>query len=675
MTSMPMTGSKSTHREIGRNYVIRIGVDYYPEQWDESLWQKDIDQMAALGVKAVRIGEFAWSRLEPKEGVFDFAWMDKAIKMIADAGMQVILGTPTNCAPLWLYEEHPETLQCERDGSGTKLGIRGHRCQTNPTFRAYAEKIVRAEAERYAGRPEILAWQIDNEVEDSHCTCPSCTKRFQEYVRAKHHTLEELNHDWGTVVWSGEYSSWTQVKPFVTAPQNRSDWFNPAYMLDYERFCSAVTAEYVKFQADIIREYDPKAVITTNSCFGAHLQDFREEYAALDVASYDNYPPLRLPEDPDEVYSNSFALDFVRSFKNENFWIMEQLGGPMGCWMPISRQMEPGMLEGYAMQAVAHGADLLSFFRWRTATTGAEMFCYGLQDHNGRMSRRVRELEQLTHRLEAMPDLDETKPESSVAIVYSHDTGSAFETQYQSEGFDYMTELRAYDEACANLGLDVDIVRDTDSLAGYRLVIVPALAIAHEGFAERLEAFVAEGGRAIVTCRSGVKDENGNCILGEDLPTSLAHVCGCHVEESDAIGNVWQKVRTAEGTELAITQWCDLVTCDTAHTVAAYVGRYYDGAAAITRNGFGRGSCYYAGTFGGKPFCRALVQRAAEDAGLACLAMLPKDVESCVRSGKGGTYRFFFNNTLAHTSFVLDGKSVELGPLEAKVEDGKGAWL
>jgi beta-galactosidase len=653
--------------------VIRIGVDYYPEQWDESLWEKDIADMAALGVKAVRIGEFAWSKLEPEEGVYDFGWMDKAIKMIAGAGMQVIIGTPTNCAPLWLYEEHPETLQCERDGARTKTGIRGHRCQTNKTFRAYVEKIVRAEAKRYAGRPEILAWQIDNEVEDSRCTCPSCTERFQEYVKAKHHTLEQLNRDWGTSVWSGEYSSWTQVKPFVTAAVNRSDWFNPAYMLDYERFCSAMTAEYVKFQADLIREYDPKAVITTNSCFGLHLQDFRDEFRSLDVASYDNYPELRLPKDPETIYSNSFALDFVRGFKNQNFWIMEQLGGPMGCWMPITPQMEPGMLEGYALQAVAHGADLLSFFRWRTATTGAEMFCYGLEDHNGHANRRTRELGALAKRLEKIPGLDRTEPLAQVAIVYSHDAGSAFATQYQSEGFDYMKQLRAFDEACQNLGLGAAVIGEADDLSSYRIVVVPSLAIVHEGFARKLEEFVSQGGQAIITCRSGVKDENGNCILGEDLPTVFRTICGCHVDESDAIGSREQEISWGEKT-LANTSWCDLLVCDTAEPVATYKGRYYDGVPAVTKNSFGQGSCLYAGTLGGKAFCRALLKEAARGAGIVC-SELPWGVEESVRSGEGVTYRFYFNNTLEPKSVVADGAEIELAPLEVRIEDGEGSWL
>lgn len=671
---MPTMDSRPMLKEIGKGRMIGIGVDYYPEQWDRALWEDDVRRMSELGVKVVRIGEFAWSRMEPREGEFDFDWLDDAIALIASAGMKVILGTPTNCPPLWLYQDHPETLQCERDGRRTWTGIRGHRCQNSPTFRKYAERIVRELANRYAGRPELLAWQIDNEVEDSHCTCPECTKKFQEFVKSRHHTLDELNHAWGTEVWSNEYSSWNQVKPFVTSPNNRSDWMNPAYMLDYERFCSKTTAVYVKFQADIIRSVDPRATITTNACFGSHIQDFYDEFASLDVASYDNYPPLKIPSDPEELYSNGFALDFVRGWKGKNFWVMEQLGGPMGCWMPITRAMEPGMLEGYALQAVAHGADLLSFFRWRTATAGAEMFCYGLMDHNNRRNRRIEELKHLVKRLRDLPGLLDTAVHSDVALVYSSDTEHALQTQFQSDGYAYWTQLRLYQEACSALGVNVDVIRDDAPLDGYKVAIVASYQVCDPEFVRRLQKFVDQGGVAVVTARSGVKDKNGNCVLGEDLPTAFRPICGCHVLESDAIGPDRQQVKDGSGRLYEITSWCDLLECEGAQPIAAYVGRYYDGVPAVTRNCFGKGFAYYVGTVGQKSFARNVVAQALRDGGVRYLDSLPDGMESCVRSGEGGTYRFFFNNTLERRTLMFEGTELSFDPLQVRIIDAEGSW-
>ncbi len=657
--------------------MIKIAIDYYPEHWDRSLWEDDVRAMAQLGVYAVRVGEFAWSRMEPAEGVYDFEWLDQAVELIARYGMKVILGTPTNCAPLWLYTAYPQTVQCERDGQRTHLGIRGHRCQTSPVFRAYAEKIIRKMAERYAGRPEILGWQIDNEVESNHCTCPSCRERFQQFCREKHGTLEQLNRDWGTVVWSGEYSDWSQIECFNTAWVNKSDWFNPAYMLDYERFCSATTAEYVAFQADLIREYDPKALITTNACFGLHVQDFYQEFAPLDVASYDNYPPVDIPEDPHEVYSNAFALDMVRGWKKRNFWVMEQLGGPMGCWMPTTRAMEPGMLEGYAMQAVAHGADLLNFFRWRTASTGAEMYCFGLLDHDNKPNRRLKELELLGDRLQKAGELDGTQIHSQVALIFSPEQSYNFANQTQSRGFDYWRQERLFHDTLMGLGVNVDVLSDAEPLdpAHYKLVIVPAYAVTSDAFAQKLTEYVRAGGHAVLTVRSGAKDANGNCTVGEYLPGKFAQLCGCRVLESDAIGEAVQTVRDANGNVHNISVWCDLLELDGARAIAEYDERYYAGMPAACRNTFGKGSCSYVGTVGDKGFHRALLVGELRLAGIDFIENLPAGVESSTRSSDTCEYRFFFNNTMRNHTFFYQGKRVSMQPLEAKISTSDGRWL
>ncbi len=657
--------------------MIKIAIDYYPEHWDRSMWEDDVRRMAELGCYAVRVGEFAWSRMEPAEGVYDFEWLDEAINLIAAYGMKVILGTPTNCAPLWLYTAHPETVQCERDGQRTHLGIRGHRCQTNPLFREYAEKIVRKMAERYAGRPEVLAWQIDNEVESNHCTCPSCRKRFQQFCREKHGTLEQLNRDWGTVVWSGEYSDWTQIECFNTAWVNKSDWFNPAYMLDYERFCSATTAEYVAFQAAIIREYDADAQITTNACFGLHVQDFYKEFESMDVASYDNYPPLELPEDPTEVYSNAYALDMVRGWKNKNFWVMEQLGGPMGCWMPTTRAMEPGMLEGYAMQAVAHGADLLSFFRWRTAATGAEMYCYGLLDHDNKPNRRLAELSALRERLSRAGELEGTAVTSEVALVFSPDQNYNFANQTQSRGFDYWRQERLLHDSLMGLGVNVDVIGDAEPLSPerHKLVIVPAYAVTSDAFAEKLTAYVKAGGHAVLTVRSGAKDQNGNCTVGEYLPGKFSELCGCHVVESDAIGEALQTVRDSNGNAHHVSVWCDLLELTGARSIAEHDERYYAGTPAACRNEYGQGTCSYVGVVGSKSFYRALLVSELRLAGVSYIDNLPAGVESCTRASSELEYRFFFNNTMKSRSFFYQGESVAMQPLEVKVSTSDGRWL
>lgn len=653
--------------------MITIGMDYYPEHWDPSMWEEDASRMQKLGVRVVRIAEFAWSRMEPEEGHFTFEWLDEAIRVISAHGMKVILGTPTNCAPLWMYHNYPDTVQ--QDGSGRPiLGIRGHRCLNSRTFRFYAQRIIEQMASRYAGRPEIYAWQIDNELENNHCTCPQCTEDFRTFLQKKYGTPEKLNEAWGTDVWSGEYSSWEQVTPpdIPAGTGLQPDFYNTGRILDHERFGAQCTADYVNFQASVIRRYDPDAVITTNACLPWNIPDFHKEFASLNVASYDNYPPIRLPEDPEALYSNAYVLDFVRGFKQQNFWIMEELAGQMGCWGPISPIPVPGQIEGYALQAVAHGADLLSFFRWRTSRTGAEMFCHGLLDHSNKDNRRLRELEGLCRRLEHYPELDESEPHSQVAILYAADQEFTLKNQRQSDGFAYGTQMKLFHNACMNLGVNADVIEEHAALDAYQVVIVPTHIITDPKVVRALEDFAEKGGTVIITNRSGVKDEYGRCLVGEELPTLFRKLCGCHVTEYDPIGRVKQKLFTASGEEFEITGWCDLIEADTAETIAVYADHYYAGVPAITKNSYGKGIACYIGTIGEKALYRDLLMEIFKECGIEYKEFLPWGVEYCTRSTSDKEYGFLFNNTDKNQSVIWEGQTVQMKPFEMRIQTEDG---
>lgn len=647
--------------------MIDIGIDYYPEHWDVALWEEDADRMARLGVKVVRMGEFAWGVMEPREGEYCFEWLDQAIELFAKRGMKVILGTPTNCPPVWLYTDYPDTVLWGRDGKPSPLGIRGNRCLVSPSFRHFTEKIVSRMARRYAGRPEVFGWQIDNELEGLHCTCPSCRRAFQDYVKEKYGTVEAMNRAWGNDVWSGQFSRFEEA--FVQLdPGCREEWYNPAFYLDYQRFVAQTVTDFVNFQADIIRRYDPQAVITTNCYFCRYLPDFHREYEKLDVVSYDNYPPIRIPEEPEHRQSNALNLAIMRGIKRKPFWIMEQLGGPTGCWGPQSPAMEPGMLEGYALQAVAQGADFISFFRWRTAKSGAEMFCHGLLDHSNRDNRRLRELEGLCRRLEALPELGESRVESKAAILFSAEQEWSLGNQRQGESFDFWKQLRLLQNACLNLGVNVDIIHETASLEGYRVVMAPSLFITRPAVAKALEDFARGGGTVIVTCRSGVKDENGNCIAFQQLPTLLRELCGCYVEEYDPVGYRSQPIRGASEKSYTAADWCDVLEPERAEAWAVYDSRFYKGAAAVTKNGFGDGKAYYIGTVGDMELYRDLLAEAFREQGLETAENIPWGVEISYRTGPEKQWRFVFNNTMQEQHFRLAGEEIRLIPLEMRID-------
>lgn len=643
---------------------MRIGVDYYPEHWDKDMWKSDVRLMAETGVKIVRLAEFAWCRLEPADGVFDFVWLDEAIRLFADNGIEVIIGTPTNCPPRWLCEKHPEILPVGDNGRTNPIGIRGHRCYNSPALREYAGRIVAKLAEHYKDFPNVTAWQLDNELEANICFCDTCNKKHREWLKRKYGTLGALNKAYGNIVWSGEYQSWEQIDPpyggYNTA------WLNPSYMIDFERRATDDMLEFIRFQADIIRSYIPDAFITTNACFCNHTSDFTAMFSDLDVAAYDNYPTTSVSHDYENITSTSAYLDMIRGAKRKNFWIMEELSGTPGCWAPMQKTPAPGMIKGYALQAFAHGADTVIFFRWRTANIGAEMHWHGLIDHSGVPGRRFDEFAQLCGEAEKLKDIRGSELRSDIAILFSADSGRAFRLQPQTDGFSYIEQIKAVHQAFVRYGLNVDIIDEHADISGYKIVCAPALYVTDSTTVKRLRDFAENGGTVVLTARSGVKDENNNCIM-EPLPTVYRELVGCHVTEYDPIGWDMAKVRFTDGEEYECKQWCDILETDTAETAASYSSGFYAGQPAVTVNSYGGGKAFYIGTVGTRRMYEKAAKQILDASGIPYIEGLPENVEVTTRTGSGITARFVFNNSDLERTFELNGEKLHLDPFEMKI--------
>ena len=643
---------------------MRIGVDYYPEHWDKDMWKSDVRLMAETGVKIVRLAEFAWCRLEPADGIFDFGWLDEAIRLFADNGIEVIIGTPTNCPPRWLCEKHPEILPVGDNGRTNPIGIRGHRCYNSPALREYAGRIVAKLAEHYKDFPNVTAWQLDNELEANICFCDTCNKKHREWLKRKYGTLGALNKAYGNIVWSGEYQSWEQIDPpyggYNTA------WLNPAYMIDFERRATDDMLEFIRFQADIIRSYIPEAFITTNACFCNHTSDFTAMFSDLDVAAYDNYPTTSVSHDYENITSTSAYLDMIRGAKRKNFWIMEELSGTPGCWAPMQKTPAPGMIKGYALQAFAHGADTVIFFRWRTANIGAEMHWHGLIDHSGVPGRRFDEFAQLCGEAEKLKDIRGSELRSVIAILFSADSGRAFRLQPQTDGFSYIEQIKAVHQAFVRYGLNVDIIDEHADISGYKIVCAPALYVTDSTTVKRLRDFAENGGTVVLTARSGVKDENNNCIM-EPLPTVYRELVGCHVTEYDPIGWDKAKVRFTDGEEYECKQWCDILETDTAETAASYSSGFYAGQPAVTVNSYGGGKAFYIGTIGTRRMYEKAAKQILDASGIPYIEGLPENVEVTTRTGSGITARFVFNNSDLERTFELNGEKLHLDPFEMKI--------
>ena len=643
---------------------MRIGVDYYPEHWDKALWAADADLILSTGVKLVRLAEFAWCRLEPREGEFDFDWLDEAVALFAERGIEVVLCTPTSCPPMWLYEKHPDIVHIERDGTPTNLGIRSHRCVTNPTFLRYADRITIEMARHYADNPAVTGWQIDNELEAYFCYCDHCIGKYRAWLQRKYGTVEKLNKAYGNVVWSGEYTAWSQIRPpYGSLPHA---WQNPAYMLDFYRFCSENVIDFSNRQAEQLRQYCPGRPVTTNVWFCEHMPDFYKQFAGLDFISYDNYPATRLPGDAESCYSHAFHLDMMRGVKRAPFWIMEQLSGGKGCWAPMEKPPLPGMIKGYALQAFAHGADTVVHFRWRTANIGAEMHWHGLIDHSNVPGRRFREFADLCRTARECEKLQGSEIRADVAVLFSFDDEYAFKIQPQTESYYYLEQLQRLHRAFTAQGLNVDVIGQHEDLTGYRIVCAPEMYVTLDGAKERLEAFARQGGTVILTTRSGVKDAHNNALMSQ-LPGPYREMAGVHAVEYAPIGWDHAPVQFDDGETLNVKQWCDVLEADTAEVLARYTGDYFSGAAAITRNAFGEGRVYYIGAVGTQPLYDRVAGIAAKEAALDVIPGLPPRVEIVTRTGEEASARFIFNNDDQPKSFPLNGEETTLAPFEMKI--------
>lgn len=669
---------------------MKIGVDYYPEQWDRSLWEQDVCRMKEAGVEIVRMAEFAWSCLEPKEGVYDFSWLDEIIDLFEANGIEVFLCTPTCTPPQWLFEKYPEVIQVDKSGQRIPIGIRGHRCLNNALYREKCTQIITKMVEHYREKSCVTGYQIDNELEANHCCCPTCIQKFQEFVKKKYKTIERVNQAYGNRVWSGEYTDFSQIKPPFGPFQT---WLNPSYMLDFNRYASQSTVEYVEFQRELIHSLNPKAVITTNNWLCENMPDFYDMFEKLDFVSYDNYPTTNLPKDIETLYSHAFHLDLMRGIKKKNFWIMEQLSGGLGSWAPMSETVYPGMLKGYSLQAMAHGADTILHFRWRTAVAGAEMFWHGIIDHNNVLGRRYEEFKELCQTMKKLSYLDGSIIKNKVAILYSSEQEYGFKIQPQVEGMHYFTQLKAYHDAFTCLGVGVDIVDAKSDLDEYTLVVAPTMYITDKTLEEHFKKYVKQGGHLVLTNRSGVKDTNNQCIMSP-LPTVFSEITGAIVKEYNPIGekeecieirseqwkNICDRQNDQSSTQKRYIQschlWCDILDPKQAETLAVYGTDFYEGAAAITQNSYYEGIGYYVGTVPDRRGMISFAKLLLENASIPYMESLPYGVEVTERRNDTKNWELYFNNTMhkqhfdvivRHKDQTVKKHTLDLQPFEMKI--------
>jgi beta-galactosidase len=639
---------------------VQLGACYYPEHWPTTLWEDDFRRMRELGFSVIRIAEFAWSIFEPVEGTFDFDFFDRVMDLAQQHELQVILGTPTATPPAWLTAKYPEVLNVSQTGVVYHHGQRRHYNYNAPVYQELCRRIVRQMAAHYKDHPALLGWQIDNELncEVNVFYAEADHRAFRTWLQARYGSLEQLNATWGTVFWNQTYTDWEQVHLTRPTPSGAP---NPHQALDEKRFFSDSAIRFARLQAEAIREFDSTHWITTNGLFG-HLDSHQLTEEVLDFISYDSYPQFATlwPDaGPDPLLDRRWGwnLSTTRGI-SANFCVMEQQSGPGG-WVNRIEQPtpKPGQMRLWTYQSIAHGADMVLYFRWRTATVGTEIYWHGINDYHNRPNRRVAEAARVGRELEAAgPSIAGSTYRAAVAILRDYDNEWDGELDSWHGPYERQSNTAWY-KALQHSHIPADVVylrpaTSAADLSRYRCLIYPHPTLMNDERAEVLRAHVQDGGTLVLGCRTGYKDMAGRCYM-RPMPGPVADLCGVTVEDFTRIGPYQQAPSlhwaTHQNTaELTADAFNDIlqVEAEDVQVVATYGAEagYYADRPALTGRLVGAGTVYYYGAVFNAATAQAMIQHLELASPVATRCTLPKDVEVAVReNGEGAELVFLLN--------------------------------
>lgn len=639
---------------------ITLGVCYYPEHWKEELWESDLRRMLELGIEVIRIAEFAWSKFEPLEGVFTFEFFDRFMELANKSGTKVIFCTPTATPPVWLTEKYPEVLNAEKDGTLYRHGLRRHYNYNSEVYRTFTARIVEKIASHYCDDSAVIGWQIDNEFncETNVFYSEADHKAFRTYLKEKFKDLDTLNDAMGTVFWNQTYSSWDEL--FLTRP-TVNGVSNPHLSLEEKRFISHSTISYCRLQADIIRRYAGKGqFITTNGVFG-HVDSHEMTDTALDFITYDSYPNFAFDFDTSAnsdmssgFYdrNSSWNLTNTRSI-SPIFGIMEQQSGAGG-WDARMRQPapKPGQMRLWSMQSIAHGADFVSYFRWRTCWVGTEIYWHGLNDYSNQPNRRLEELRRVSDDIKRLKDVTGAAFKADIALVRDYDNMWDGE---QDKWHGPLQNFSEYGWFCAaqknHTPMDILYMRKNDSVKSgldamkkYKLLIYPHATILTRETAELLKAYVEQGGILVMGARTGYKDEYGRCPM-RPMPGFAEELCGVRVIDYTHVGPTDSPEYALWDTEMTEAPiFNDILEAQNgAKVLATFKGNYYDGAPALTAKGLGDGTAYYFGAGFSMNTADVFLKKLGFAQPYADIIEMPEMVELAVRIKGGKKYLFVLN--------------------------------
>jgi beta-galactosidase len=603
-----------------------LGAAWYPEQWPEQRWDADLSLMEQAHMNVVRVGEFAWSTMEPSEGHFDFAWLDRAIALAAKHHIAIVLGTPTAAPPAWLTSKYLETLRVDEDGRRAEHGNRQHFSFTDPTYRKFVARIALEMAKRYGHNPSVLGWQIDNELAAPSFD-DSAKRAFHQWLQHRYGAIAELNRRWATAYWSQTYDTFDQIPV-----HSRNE--NPALLLDWKRFVTDTWISYLQTQIDAIRpNAEARQFITTNTMHWNNGFDHYLLHKNLDIAAWDDY----FPDGQLDPILNAAEHDLVRGYKQKNFWLMETQPAFVN-WGAVNAALPPGVTREMAWQAIGHGADAVLYWQWRSALNGQEQYHGSVLGPDGLPNPIYSEIQRFGSELDrASSALANTTPNAEVAILQSYESHWAIDFQKHTQKFDYVTQITVFYQAIQPTAQAIDIVSPLCDLNRYKIVFAPALNIISQPIAKNLLAWVQQGGHLVLGPRSGMKDED-NALPTSRQPGPLSEALGAHVEQYYALDKPTPVTGPSDSGEATI--WAEALTPSAPDTrvlltyaVSPTVNQWLAGKPAAIMHTYGKGAITYIGATLDQKLLRSTVASMLHEAGIQpILPGLPEGVELMERS-------------------------------------------
>ena len=592
-----------------------IGAAYYPELWDEAEIDRDIAVCKEFGLNTLRIAEFAWSRMEPKEGKFDFDWLQRVMDKLHAADIKVLLCTPTCTPPRWLLTKYPETKTVMDTGERVEVSSRCHPCKSSPKMREKNCIIVTEMAKRFGHHPALIGWQIDNElyVYDNGCHCPLCRKNFRKWLKDRYGTIENLNRAFVMDRWSLTYDSFEDV-----IPPKRSEWAHPSLEAAWFEFYSNLTVDYAEEQAEILHKYSDAPVGTDLMVLNRF--SFYNATKKLDVVQLNHYDTARRLTRP------PFFYNFMRPMKDRPFWVTETQVGWNGSKTAQSRYRPEGNCYVNTWLPFAMGGEMNLYWLFRAHTAGHEIAHGAILSASGRPYRVSEEVKQAAQDIrKALPFLEDSAVKSKIALHYSSAGENDFAVAPIVENMPYFdTILQKFHDAFWHY--NVDVIEPCHSLEGYEVLISPLVPYIPKEDAERIKEWVENGGTWIVGPLTDIYD--ASLKKNEKAPFYfLEDFAGVYTVYQKPIINEVFRAKWQDGSPAEISTYFDAFRPTDAKALVTYDGEEFDGYAVVTERKVGKGKVILLGSVLGIDDLRKLVD-------LPPIAEASENIRLIERSGK-----------------------------------------